>query len=76
MIRFYDADLLYALHDATLLVKGTKDENNKWNLEIGVKTNFMNMKYYYDNKGIYAIFDLKNEKLYYLKSYIYGTHNN
>ena len=23
-----------------------------------------------------AIFDLKNEKLYYLKSYIYGTHNN
>ena len=32
--------------------------------------------YYYDNKGIYAIFDLKNEKLYYLKSYIYGTHNN
>ena len=32
--------------------------------------------YYYDNKGIYAILDLKNEKLYYLKSYIYGTHNN
>ena len=32
--------------------------------------------YYYANKGIYAIFDLKNEKLYYLKSYIYGTHNN
>lgn len=32
--------------------------------------------YYYENKGIYAIFDLKNEKLYYLKSYIYGYHNN
>ena len=32
--------------------------------------------YYYDSKGIYAIFDLKNEKLYYLKSYLYGTHNN
>ena len=32
--------------------------------------------YYYDNKGIYAIFDLKNEKLYYLKSYLYGSHNN
>ena len=32
--------------------------------------------YYYDNKGIYAILDLKNEKLYLLKSYIYGTHNN
>ena len=32
--------------------------------------------YYYDNNGIYAIFDLKNEKLYYLQSYLYGTHNN
>ncbi len=32
--------------------------------------------YYYDNNGAYAIFDLKNEKLYYLKSYLYGTHNN
>ena len=32
--------------------------------------------YYYHNNGAYAIFDLKNEKLYYLKSYLYGTHNN
>lgn len=32
--------------------------------------------YFYNNKGIYAIFDLKNGKIYYLKSHLYGTHNN
>ena len=32
--------------------------------------------YYYDNNGIYAIFDLKNEKLYYLQSYLYSEYRN
>ncbi len=32
--------------------------------------------YYYHKNGIYAIFDMKNSKLYYLKNYLYSTHNN
>ena len=32
--------------------------------------------YYYHKNGIYAIFDIKNGKLYYLKNYLYSTHNN
>lgn len=31
--------------------------------------------YYYHENGIYAIFDLKNAKLYYLKNYLYSTHS-
>lgn len=30
--------------------------------------------YYYNNKGIYAIFDLKNEKLYYFENSIWNKH--
>ena len=30
--------------------------------------------YYYDNKGVYAIFDLKNEKLYYFENSIWNEH--
>lgn len=32
--------------------------------------------YYYHENGIYAIFDIKNAKLYYLKNYLYSVHNN
>lgn len=32
--------------------------------------------YYYDENEIYAIFDMKNAKLYYLKNYLYSEHNN
>ena len=32
--------------------------------------------YYYDKNGIYAIFDLKNAKLYYLKNNIFNEHRN
>lgn len=32
--------------------------------------------YYYDENEIYAIFDMKNAKLYYLKNYLYSVHNN
>ena len=31
--------------------------------------------YYYYKNEIYAIFDLKNAKLYYLKNYLYSTHS-
>lgn len=56
LIRFDDADLLYALHDATLLVKGTKDKNNKWNLEIEIKdtydfTDFKELREYADEEN-------------------------
>ena len=56
LIRFDDADLLYALHDATLLVKGRKDENNKWNLEIEIKdtydfTDFKKLREYADEEN-------------------------
>lgn len=55
LIRFDNADLLYALHDATLLVKATKDENNKWNLEIEIKdtydfTDFKDLRKYADEQ--------------------------
>ena len=56
LIRFDNADLLYALHDATLLVKGTKDKNNKWNLEIEIKdtydfTDFKELREYADEEN-------------------------
>ena len=56
LIRFDDADLLYALHDATLLVKGKIDENNKWNLEIEIKdtydfTDFKELREYADEEN-------------------------
>lgn len=55
LIKFDDADLLYALHRATLSVKAKKDENNKWNLEIEIKdtydfTDFKNLGEYVDEK--------------------------
>lgn len=32
--------------------------------------------YYYDKNGIYAIFDIKNAKLYYFKNGLFNYHNN
>ena len=54
LIRFDNKDLLFALHDATLFVRGTKDANNIWNLEIEIKdtydfTDFKNFKEYADS---------------------------
>ena len=56
-IRFDDADLLYALHKATLAVKATKDENDKWNLEIEIKdtydfTEFKGLMEYADSENV------------------------
>lgn len=31
--------------------------------------------YFYDENAIYAIFDMKNAKLYYFKNYLYSTHS-
>ena len=55
MIKFNDTDLLYALHNATLLVKAVRDESNKWNLEIKIKdiydfTDFKDLKEYADEE--------------------------
>ena len=46
--------MLFALHDATLFVKGIKDTNNIWNLEIEIKdtydfTDFKSFKEYADS---------------------------
>lgn len=54
LIRFDNKDLLFALHDATLFVKGSKDTNNIWNLEIEIKdtydfTDFKSFKEYADS---------------------------
>lgn len=54
LIRFDNKDLLFALHDATLFVRGTKDANNIWNLEIEIKdtydfTDFKSFKEYADS---------------------------
>lgn len=56
-IRFDDADLLYALHKATVAVKATKNENDIWNLEIEIKdtydfTEFKNLMEYADSKNV------------------------
>ncbi len=53
LIRFYEGDLLYALHDATMLLKAKKDKNKKWNFEIEINdkydfTEFKNIKQYAD----------------------------
>ena len=55
LIRFEEGDLLYALHDATMLVKAKKDKDNKWNFEIEINdtydfTEFKDLKEYADNE--------------------------
>ena len=47
------------------------EEKNEENIEIDREE-----LYYYHKNGIYAIFDIKNAKLYYLKNYLYSVHNN
>lgn len=56
LIRFEGDDLLYALHDATILIKGRKNEDDTWKLEGEVNdtydfTDFKNLKQYVDNKN-------------------------
>lgn len=56
-IRFDDADLLYALHKATLAVKATKDENDKWKFEIEINdtydfTEFKGLMEYADSENV------------------------
>ncbi len=51
VIRFEKNDLLFALHDATMLVKAKKDKENKWNFEIEINdiydfTDFKDIKEY------------------------------
>ena len=55
IIEFGDADLLLALHKATILVNGIENEDNTWNLDIEIKdtydfTEFKRMKEYVDKK--------------------------
>ncbi len=47
------------------------EESNKETIELDKDD-----LYYYHKNGIYAIFDMKNEKLYYSKNYLCSTHNN
>ena len=55
LIRFNGGDLLYALHDATMLTKAKKDKDNKWNFEIEINdiydfTDFKDLKEYSDSE--------------------------
>lgn len=54
LISFEKSDLLYALHDATMLVKANKDREDKWNFEIEIIdtydfTDFKSLKEYADS---------------------------
>lgn len=54
LISFEKKDLLYALHNATMLVKANKDKEDKWNFEIEIIdtydfTDFKNLKEYADS---------------------------
>ena len=53
LIRFDAADLLYALHDATLLVKGRKDENNI------LSTTLNNLGVASSEYGVIKVYDVK-----------------
>lgn len=49
--------MLYALHDATMFVKASKDKEDKWNFEIELIdtydfTDFKSLKEYADGKDI------------------------
>ena len=55
IIKFEDADLLLALHKATMLINGIKNEDNTWNLDIEINdtydfTEFKSLKEYVDEK--------------------------
>jgi len=57
LIRFDKKDLLFALHDATMLVKANKDKEDKWNFEIEIIdtydfTDFKDLKEYADAEDV------------------------
>lgn len=57
LMHFEKSDLLYALHDATMLVKAKKDKEEKWNFEIEIVdtydfTDFKELKEYADSEDI------------------------
>ena len=63
IIRFDESDLLFALHDATMFINATKNEDNTWNYEIEIKdiydfTDFKSLKEYADsdNSNLIDIF--------------------
>lgn len=56
LIRFEGGDLLYALHDATILIRGRKNEDDTWKLEGEINdtydfTDFKNLKQYVDDEN-------------------------
>ena len=57
LIRFENSDLLFALHDATMIVKANKDKDERWNFEIEIFdtydfTDFKDLKEYTDNEDV------------------------
>lgn len=64
LIRFDDNDLLFALHNATMFVNATKNEDNSWKFEVEINdtydfTDFKNLNEYVDagsNKILKDIF--------------------
>lgn len=57
LIRFDKNDLLFALHDATMLVRANKDKEDKWNFEIEIIdtydfTDFKELKEYADREDV------------------------
>ncbi len=59
IIKFDGGDLLYALHNATMIVKAKKDKENKWSFEIEIIdtydfTDFKDLEEYADNEDAIA----------------------
>lgn len=57
LIRFEKNDLLFALHDATMIVKANKDKEDKWNFKIEIIdtydfTDFKDLKEYADTDDV------------------------
>lgn len=57
LIRFEKNDLLFALHDATMIVKANKDKEDKWNFKIEIIdtydfTDFKDLKEYADTEDV------------------------
>ena len=68
LVTFANGNLFYALHDTTMQVKGEKQKDNKWNLEIKVT-------------DLYDFTDLKELEEYvndenFLKGFTASTANN
>lgn len=57
LMHFENSDLLFALHDATMIVKAKKDKEGKWNFEIEIVdtydfTDFKELKEYADREDV------------------------